>query len=344
MRIPGLDTRELHGRTFTCLPGCGFCCTFQPEADQRELALLRARLRPRALPVVVGDGRSYLGLHNKCGACTLLERRNCTQYDLRPQHCRYFPFHVHFGRTPEAYVNYTCRGVERLATSDLEGPFATSLLANAKDAEIADHIRGAREAYATFERNAKKSGAWGDVAEVVERALAEDPFTRGWMGSALERADEELEPEEMLADALEPFSDPDITKRPFYLAPDLKWITFDGPTRAVEMDEHGALQPLRTIPPLEGWAAPAADLRPYLRELAARGVFEGSVFALVDESDYTTTVPQATWWRLAEVVADLSVRARILALLDVPPARIAEETARFYDSTFLDADGIGGFL
>lgn len=339
-----LNATELEGRTFSCLAGCGFCCTFQPEADQRELALLRARLKPRPLSIAHADGRSYLGLQNKCGACTLLERRECTQYDLRPQHCRYFPFHVHFARTPEAYVNYTCRGVERAPGHGLREPFASQVLANAKEAEVADHIRGAREAYAAFERNAKRLGAWGDVAATARKALAEEPFTRAWMEKALLRADEDMSPDDMVEDSLVSFSHADITRRPFYLAPDLRWLTFDGPTKLVEMDERGNLAPRQDLKPLDGWADVDAGLRPYVAELVARGVFEGSVFAMVDDLRYETSVEEATWFRLAEIVSDLAVRARILQQLGVAPAQLADETARFYDSTFLDSSTIGGFL
>lgn len=340
-----LNEQELEGRSFACLEGCGFCCTFQPEASQRELALLRAARKPRPLAVVVGDGRSYLGLHNQCGACTLLERRACTSYDQRPAHCRYFPFHVHFGRTPEAYVNYTCRGVERSAGGDLREPFATQVLANARGSEVADHLRSSREAYAMFERNAKKHGAWGDVATTAREALTSDGvFTHAWMERAIQRADENVTPEDMLQDSLAAFSVEDVTKRPFYLAPDLRWLTFDGPTRVVEMDERGTLVPAQRIAPFDGWLDIDAALAPYLRELTGRGIFEGSVFALVDDLDYETTVEEATWWRLAEVVSDLAVRARILAAMGVAPERLADETARFYDSTFLDSSSIGGFL
>jgi len=344
-----LDASELSGRSFACLEGCGFCCTFQPEASQRELALLRGRLRPKPLAVVVGDGRSYLGLHNKCGACTLLERRACTQYDLRPAHCRYFPFHVHFGRTAEAYVNYTCRGVERKAGGDLRAPFASQVLANAREAEVADHVRGSREAYAMFERNARRLGAWGDVAATAREALgagvgAGGVFTRVWLERAIERANDTATPDEMVEDALAPFSVDDLTKRPFYLAPDLRWLTFDGPTRVREMDERGELVPVQEIPPLAGWADVDADLVPYVGELTERGVFEGGVFALVDDQEYETSVEEATWWRLAEIVVDLAVRARILAAMGVAPDRVPDETARFYDTTFLDSESIGGFL
>ncbi|HWH08276.1 MAG TPA: YkgJ family cysteine cluster protein, partial [Candidatus Thermoplasmatota archaeon] len=167
MDPPRLHAEELRGSTFTCLPGCGFCCTFPPEVSTRELALLRKRLPVR----VTSDGeRSHLALHNKCGACTLLERRECQAYDLRPAHCRYFPFHVHFAPDPEVYVNYTCRGVARAGDGDLTAAFRASVLAVARPDEWARHEQAARETYGEFERRARRAGAWGDVDAVLARA------------------------------------------------------------------------------------------------------------------------------------------------------------------------------
>lgn len=340
------SARELEGKAFTCLAGCGFCCTFQPEASQRELALLRQRLHPRPLPVVVGGDRTYLALHNKCGACTLLAARECQAYDLRPAHCRYFPFHVHFGVRPEVYVNMTCRGVVHAeGGADLHGAYAAAVLATMRPDDWERHEREARETYAAFERNARKAGAWGDARAVAAAALAAPDFgERAWMERALERGGEESTPDEMIADALLPFSAADVTRRPFYLAPDLAWLTFDGPQRLVAMDEQGRLTPVRDLPTLVGWRDVAVDLRVYLSQLVARDVFVGSVYALVDEHEYGTTVEEATWFRLAEIVADLNVRARILDAIGVPAREMPDELVRFYDSTFLDAPTIGGFL
>jgi Fe-S-cluster containining protein len=343
-----LSAGELEDRTFSCLAGCGFCCTFQPEASQRELARLRARLAPRPLAVVVGDGRSYLGLQNKCGACTLLARRECQAYDLRPAHCRYFPFHVHFGERAQVYVNETCRGVVRAPGSRLDAPFHDAVLSHARPEDMDAHAEGARAAYAEFKRNAQRAGAWDDIDAVLAEATRELAPTRAWLATAIRRADEEATPEEMVEDALAPFSAADVSKRPFYLAPDLRWLTFDGPSRLVEMDEAGALLPLGAIAAPSGWAdldgEVGAALRAYALELARRDVFTGSVYALVDDLDYETSVAEATWWRLAEVVVDIGVRARILLALGVAPADVPAETVRFYDSTFLDAPTIGGFL
>ncbi|HWH09010.1 MAG TPA: hypothetical protein VNX21_07400, partial [Candidatus Thermoplasmatota archaeon] len=75
-----------------------------------------------------------------------------------------------------------------------------------------------------------------------------------------------------------------------------------------------------------------------------RRAFAGSVYALVDDADYAMTVEEATWARLAEVGADLAVRARVLRDLGTPEAALVDEADRFHDSAFLDAPTIGGWL
>lgn len=349
-----VETRELSGITFACLEGCGFCCTFPAEVTTRELALLRARMKPRPVAVTVGDGRSYLGLQNKCGACTLLERRACTAYDLRPSHCRYFPFHVHFAETPEVYVNYACRGVAFAPAGDATQAFERQVLATATPEALRERDAEARATYAEFKRRALRAGAWGDVDATAADALAAGAamLSARWLQEAIGRAGEDATPDDLVEDALAPFAADDVTKRPFYLDERLRWLTFDAPDpatlRLLEMDERGALVPLADLARPRGWADPpapvAAQLAGYARRLATRRLFAGSVYAIVDDAGYESSVVEATWWRLAEIVADLATRARILAAIGVPEDRLADETARFYDSSFLDSPTIGGFL
>lgn len=344
--------QELQDAAFACIPGCGFCCTFQPEAGNRELALLRQRLG--TVRTISDGGRAYLALHNKCGACTLLERRECQAYDLRPRHCRYFPFHVHFAEEPEVYVNFTCRGVAHATGRDLAPEFQAQVLDVASTDEWRAHEQASRETYGEFQRRARRAGAWGDVDAAVARVLGEGArlLTGPGILGALARAGEERALDEVHAEALEPFGSADVTKRPFHLAGDLRWLTFErqgDALRVLEMDERGELTPVH--PPIEGLSAWAelppgvpGSLFPYVQRLASRRAFAGSVYALVDDADYQVTVEQAAWMRAAQVGSDLVVRARVLLALGTPEDRIAEETARFYDSAFLDAPTIGGWL
>ena len=349
-----MDARELEDLSFRCLEGCGFCCTFPAEVSTRELGLLRARLKPKPVSVMFAGDRTHLQLQNKCGACTLLERRACGVYDLRPAHCRYFPFHVHFAEQPQIYVNRTCRGVERAEGANTRAAFHEQVMAIARPEDIAGHEKAAREAYGTFKRKALRANAWGDVDAATQRALeaGASMFTGAWVEDACRRADEPATADEAWDDALGPFEADDVTKRPFYLAPDLRWITFhrveEDKLDVLEMDEKGALTIIGGMDAVRAWRDPPAEARAglfaYAQRLTERRSFAGSVYALVDTLDYAVDVESATLLRLAEMVTDLALRVRVLEGLDVPVAQLPDEAERFYDTTFLDAPTIGGWL
>ncbi len=332
-------TEELRGLRYACLPGCGFCCTFTPEVDAEELNRLRRRVT--VLPIARGEDRFHLAFQGGCGACVLLKERKCTVYEDRPAHCRYFPFHVYFGTEAEAVANYTCRGVVRDSAGDLGADFQRDVLAFTPPTKLIEGERQARKVHAEFERNAREAEAWGDVADAARRVLSEGPRL----------FDGPHDRDDVWDGALMPFDEEDVVDRAFHLTPDLKWLTFDlleDNLEVLEMQEGGALTPLRNFEIPLGWTRPPAtaipDLLGHLERLARRGVFAGSVYERVDDVDYELDVADATRARLEEMAGDLAVRCAVLQGLGVPPQELADEAARFYDSAFLDTPTIGGWL
>ncbi|MHB8632989.1 MAG: YkgJ family cysteine cluster protein [Thermoplasmatota archaeon] len=338
--MKGWDLSELEGLRYGCIEGCGFCCTFTPEVATAELARLRTRF-PRLDVVRYGppdtgkvplESGVRLAFQGGCGACTLLSRRACTAYEERPAHCRYFPFHLYFGRRLQACVNRSCRGVEE-GPGNLEGQFATDVVAVAPPAALLEHERRAQRAHHDFERHARAGGAWGDVD-------AEAAFL-------LDHADRlaELATREATAEAFAPYQARDVVERPFYLDPQLRWFTFswDGSLLPQTMEENGALTPHGS--PLAPRLAPLSPLHvAELRRLAARDCFAGQVYDLVDASEYELGVPGAVQERLVGMACDLRVASALLEDLGTPRARLADELRRFYDTRFLDAPTIGGWL
>lgn len=342
-----IDARELTGLRYSCLEGCGFCCTFTPEVATDELARLRSRFP--GLPVVRTEERARLAFQGGCGACTLLKARRCTAYDDRPAHCRYFPFHVHFGPAPEVIVNRSCRGVEPAPGGDLSSEYATQVTSVAPPEEWARHLREATDVYEEFEAAAEVEGVWGDVDAAIAELLAMGPslltpdglaeVVGAWAVSAL------------VEDAWEPFLADDPVARPFYLTSDLRWLSFRLSKSLVaveEMQEDGSLTPVdRVVRPVGlPRLSPAVleGLHGALRHLAGRGVFKGQVYATVDDLDYEVPVEDAAGARLFEVAVELVVRAGLLKALGVPEEKLAEEAWRFEDSAFLDHPTIGGWL
>jgi Fe-S-cluster containining protein len=342
-----VDQRELSGLRFTCLEGCGFCCTFTPEVATGELARLRERFP--SLPVVSTEERTRLAFQGGCGACTLLKARRCTAYDDRPAHCRYFPFHVHFGPEPEVIVNRSCRGVEPAAEGDLSAEFAAQVTGVAPPADWERHLLEATDVYEEFEAAAQVEGVWGDADAAVAELLAIGPsiFTPDGLAELVGASAVSA----LVEEAWEPFLADDPVARPFYLTGDLRWLSFRLAKSLVaveEMQEDGSLRPVdRVVRPVGlPRLAPEvlAGLHDVLRHLVGRKVFLGQVYAAVDDLDYEVPVEDAAGARVFELVAELVVRAALLKALGIPEEKLAAETWRFEDSAFLDHPTIGGWL
>ncbi len=334
-----MQTAELSGLTFRCLEDCGFCCTFTPEVGHDELARLRSKFPE--LPVARDGPQAplHIAFQGGCGACTLLARRKCTAYEERPAHCRYFPFHVYFGRRTEVYVNRSCRGVDPAVDGDLAATFKEQVMDVAKAHQFTEHERLAAKVHREFERKARASDAWGEVDREIASALSDKDL---WRSAASKDAWER---------ALSPFAEQDVVARPYYLRADLRWTTFEpvdkGLLQPLRMEEDGALTPdgpAFEVVPSSLSPAVLAGLDAYLRRLTQRDLFVGSVFDAVDGMFYEFTVAAATAELLREVAADLLLRVAILRELGIPDTHMAAEVERFYDSTFLDAPTIGGWL
>src|SRR5207237_163068 len=162
------------------------------------------------------------------------------------------------------YVNRSCRGVEPAPGGDLSAAFQQQVNHVASPKEMERHEALAREVHAEFERKARRAGAWADVDAAAREALQDAalvalPSASRWQ------------------DALAPFAEEDVVARPFYLAPDLRWLTFrwDGHVMQVlRMEEDGSLHDegdTFSLPP----APPPEGTLDVLRRLAGRDVFAG---------------------------------------------------------------------
>lgn len=350
MAAPDIDLADLAGLRYRCLEGCGFCCTFTPEVSSEELARLRTRFP--ALPVATGedDDRRHIAFQGGCGACTLLQRRACSAYDLRPAHCRYFPFHVHFGRGATALVNRSCRGVEPDAAASTEAAFRADVLGHAKAHEIASSTEEAAAVFDQFDDNCGDAGVSGDALAQAHEALGD----LSWPGLRRLAAAIGVPFDELWASILEPLSFEDVVSRPFYLGADLRWLTFEAKAdpgkaphalAALEMDETGQLSAVKALKPLKVDSGLGPDaLQRVVRFFVERAPFEGQVAWLVDDTDYQMPVADAARLRVLELALEAQWRAQVLWQLGVPQERMEEEVGRFLDGAYLDAPTIGGWL
>jgi len=347
-----MDRGELSGLRYRCLEDCGFCCTFTPEVNAPELAKLRSKFP--ALPVTRSGDMTLIAPQGGCGACTLLKDRRCTSYEERPAHCRYFPFHVYFGRRMEVYVNRCCRGVEVAAEGNLEAEFDAQVTANTKSFRLEREQERADSVHKAFRTVAKQAGMWGDVDLEVAKQLRRGtawfrPET--WPATPTGAPDEAGSPQEAWQLALAPLGAEDPIVRPYHLGPDLRWLGFrtqGADVIAETLSEDGKLQEFANLGPIPDWPQlpePVQEgLVAVLQRLAGRDLMAGSVYHLVDETGYEVSVADAAAIRLGDMAADLALRAEILHRLGTPWSEVAAEAERFYDSAFLDTPTIGGWL
>ncbi len=357
MSLPGQaevawNRAELSGLAYRCLEDCGFCCTFTAEVTSPELTRLRTGFP--TLPVTRSGEMMLLGLQGGCGACTLLKDRKCTAYEERPAHCRYFPFHVYFGRRTEVYVNRCCRGVEVASGGDLASEFKTQVEDLVQPFTLRKGQEKANAVHAAFERSARKARVWGDVDAEVARLLARGAAwfqPDAWPPTPTGESDEAGSPDEAWQVALAPFGQEDAVARPFHLAADLRWLGFVGGGEglaAQTLAEDGRLEPLAELGSFEAWPvlpeAVQVGLAEVMARLATRDLLAGSIYHMVDDTGYEIGVADAAEVRLADMAAALALRADILHRLGVAWADVPAEADRFYDSAFLDHPTLGGWL
>ena len=339
-----MDLTDLRGLAYRCLEDCGFCCTFTPEVTSEELARLRTKFP--ALPVVTDEDtdRRHIAFQGGCGACTLLSNRACTAYEQRPAHCRYFPFHVHFGRMATALVNRCCRGVETALGSSVEAAFQADMASDVKPHDLRELAEAGASVFTQFDANCKEAGVRGDIA-AAGRDAARD---LSW--PALRKlADRVGVPfEAMWESTLEPLGFEDVVERPFYLAKDLKWLTFraaGAEVEVLEMDETGSVRVVQRIPrPKPSSGLPAEALRRVVSFFVERAPFEGQVAWIVDDTDYQIPCVDAAHLRVLELAFEAQWRAQVLWRLGVPDAELECEVIRFLDGAYLDAATIAGWL
>ena len=345
--LPGPVQTAVEGARFACLEGCGFCCTFPPAVTEERLGLIEQRAGRRGL-ASGPTGRRQLRVQGGCGGCVLLDgARQCTAYDLRPDHCRFFPFHVYFGRRIELCANGACPGLG--PQGEPLDAAAQGAIAHVPEGVLAARAAEAAAVFADFERRARKARAWEPVDEALGALL-----DRGAALATREGLDE-------LAGAVglpdggvflararrafrgeDPFGRPTMTLGP----PTFEWRTWHlrkDRFVAQRLEREGRTVDLHPVPS-EPLAWDAAAVFATIAPLVRREAFVGMVFDAVDAEGYEITVGQAAALMFGEVVADLALRHHLLAHEPGAPPVTPRWLLQSYEHDFLDRPNIGGWL
>lgn len=307
--------------SFACRKGCGFCCTYPPKVSEDRLAEIEAQAGDT--PTARDEhGNLRLPLQGGCGGCVLLEDRVCQAHGHRPDHCRFFPFHVYFGRTVEVIADRVCPGID--VGDDHQGPHqparqaqaweptrdideaALDQLDGADPDELARRAERARQAHDRLRGEARWDDRWRDPDEAIQAVLDHAEVTQpAWEA------------------ALAPFRAEDPAQLPTTVIPNdngfewRAWRIDDELTRLV-FTEGG---PMRIVDTQPAPHPPAGrelgpEVRDVLTELAELEAFVGTVLYLVDEEELS--VDEAAKRRVDDVAAGLALHARLLEAEDLP--------------------------
>lgn len=366
-RVP-VEASELRGRSFTCLPGCGFCCLCEPGLTPEE----RARFTGPLGRVVRRDGGA-LRVVGQAGPCALLSAdRVCTQYELRPRGCRSFPFHTAMGWRVQVNLNRGCPGTWTSAAPPAAKGFDPAE-ALPPPADTAQAIASGKAAWAAFRAEAVAAGVYEPPASVRRRLLACLPLLLDEQGLAaglaLAEAGLPVTPRNVrrglgevpVADlhrfledqARATLGQTEAKRLPMYVEPEsFQWLAFRLRGDEVErcgIGRDGALRPLgrvplAPVPLLERDAGARRVFGGHARVVAGRDLTISLAAFMLDRLGYGEPLASAALRELCAALGDLWLRAGLLARFAGEAgigARRMERGVAFFDMDHLNAPTLG---
>lgn len=106
-----MDCWYEHGLTFSCIPGCRYCCSVEPGFvflslnDLKRIALgtgktLKETLEQYCIAVPMGDVTHFSLKETQHNDCIFLTPEGCGIYEHRPVQCSTYPFWAHILESP----------------------------------------------------------------------------------------------------------------------------------------------------------------------------------------------------------------------------------------------------
>jgi len=337
----GVDSAELEGKFFGCLPGCAYCCLCPPEISESERGYF-LKNHPDALEEM--DGLHQLALQGGAGGCHLLSSRRCRDYGRRPFHCRAFPIRVHMSWRVQACANLSCRGIQ-----DREGEPLSGLLGRVLDdsaRELPAAAAAAAREWSSFLDRARRSGSPAELSS-----------SRKMARTVIERWPSELgaDRDEVMELVSETFGTKELAELPVFVGRGLDWSVFRieaANVRRFQLGEDGSMShngewPLRAIPLLEMDSSGKEAFRDYIGLLNRRDNVAASAALVVRLTRFEDEFEEAYLDVLRDCAIDLWWRASLLAFIggaSVLGAGEMKEGVVFCDADFLDMLGIGAML
>jgi Fe-S-cluster containining protein len=314
-----IDYSLLEGMDFTCLDGCGFCCTFPAEVRECEpgfnaiLEIDRNGLKKWDTDDPYFCNVHTMKQHKDRGACIFLrEDRRCGIYSVRSLLCRIFPIKIFFGQRVQLYTSQVCRGfshdrksgglrstgegiMEQLPVQMKEGLILKAReMYNSLPGKLADYIPPNILQAELLDRTAKI-----DLSNAMISEKNRDNFTS------------QLSYEEFI----------DL---PTYLTKDMQWLVFrltGGLLERIRLERTGEIEIIDSLEydclPLKPLSVGAVNtLREYLELIVHRDHFAGVAYLrALEQGNKVLLIDLATAY-LDDIASSLLLRANMLAAFE----------------------------
>ena len=314
-----IDYALLEGMDFTCLEGCGFCCTFPAEVRECEpgfnaiLKIDRNGLKKWVTTDPYFCNVYTMRQHQERGACIFLrEDRRCGIYSARSLLCRIFPIKIFFGQRVQLYTSQVCRGFSQDSNSNalfLKGKEIMEQLPAQMKEEM---ILKAREMYDSLP---------GKLPDYISPRVLQ---TRSLEHVNCVDISNEIVTQKNKDDFASQLSSEDFIDLPTYLTADMQWIVFRLNGRLLErlkLERTGEIETtanidysLLSLRPLSAEAVNA--LRKYLEIIVKRDHFAGVIYLRALEQERKAPLIDLSTAYIEGIAASLLLRANLLAAFE----------------------------
>lgn len=279
--MTAIDLALLEGMKFSCLEGCGFCCSYPAEVRECEdsFSLIQA-MDPAALKKWDTDNPQFCNVftmrqHNDIGACIYLKDDNrCDIYPIRSILCKTYPIKIFFGWRMQLYPTMACRGL-------IETPGSSDLL------RMGEHVLSELPPAIVQQMASEASAMYAALPDILDNYIPPEIL----QGKMTEYArDMVIDPYKLPEDCITDFelqlSSRDFMYLPTYLSEDLQWLVFglqeshikkmilkrNGETETIQIMDYAGIWPGKFSP------AAVRHTREYLLKIARSDHFTGMVY------------------------------------------------------------------
>ncbi len=333
-----IDLTPLKGMKFSCLEGCGFCCSYPAEVMESEDSFSRIKeMEPMALKKWETTDPQFCNVftmkqQNDIGACIYLREDNrCGIYPIRSIICRNYPIKIFFGWRIQLYVTMACRGV-------IEAPGSYKLL------QMGEQVLSELPSEIMQQRISKANEMYSSLQQILENYIPPEALQKKLIESASSIVIDPFKlPEECITDFESQLSSDNFMDLPTYLSKDLKWMVFkleENQIKELILKRNGetettGLTDYSGIRPRDFSAAAIKYMRQYLLNITHHDHFTGMVYLnAINSGAYDSIVDQGVHL-LNKIAGEFRVKANFLAAIG-NHKEIDEELVR---ETIIFSDG-----